>query len=118
MVPPGDGGDRPHSAPFREDRGRGIGRCHEVSVTDPTPEELAALLPSWTLEGGRLVRSFRFPDFASGLAFVVRVGALAEERHHHPDVELRWGLVKLSLWTHDAGRLTHQDVDLARAIGP
>lgn len=70
----------------------------------------------WREVDGRLVRTFPFPDFASGLAFVVRVGALAEEQDHHPDVHLRWGSVRLELWSHDAGGITDRDRRLADAI--
>jgi 4a-hydroxytetrahydrobiopterin dehydratase len=72
----------------------------------------------WTLhtEGdqpGALVRTYRFPDFAAALAFVVRIGCAAEKRDHHPDVELGWGRVRLAWSTHDAGGVTELDLQLA-----
>ncbi|MCA9491104.1 MAG: 4a-hydroxytetrahydrobiopterin dehydratase [Myxococcales bacterium] len=70
----------------------------------------------WREVDGRLVRTFAFPDFATGLAFVVRVGALADEQDHHPDVHLRWGSVRLELWSHDVGAITGRDRRLATAI--
>lgn len=76
--------------------------------------ELADLLPDWTVEDGRrLVRSYRFEDFATALAFVNRVGEIAEREGHHPDVLLRWGEVRLEIWTHAAGGLTENDFILA-----
>lgn len=72
----------------------------------------------WTCPGGlsgALRRSWRFPDFASALAFVVAVGELAEQRGHHPDVELGWGRVVVAWTTHDAGGVTNLDIDAARA---
>ncbi len=75
-----------------------------------------ASLPGWRLAGKRIVRTWRFDDFAHALAFVNRVGALAENRNHHPDVVLRWGHVRLSITTHDAGGLTEKDFDLAGAV--
>lgn len=72
--------------------------------------------PNWRVAAGRLEREYDFPDFASALAFVNRVGALAEEANHHPDIGLSWGKVRLSLWTHDANALTEKDFSLADKI--
>ena len=60
-------------------------------------------------DGKRLRRSFRFPDFASALAFVVEVGRMADEVNHHPDVALGWGRATIEWTTHDAGGLTDAD---------
>lgn len=70
-------------------------------------------LPDWRLEAGELVRVVQFPDFRSALRFVDRVGELAEEAGHHPDIDIRYNRVRLSLVTHDAGGLTEKDFDLA-----
>lgn len=56
-----------------------------------------------------LERTFHFSDFAQALAFVNRVGALAEEQAHHPDIYLAWGRVRLSIWTHKINGLTESD---------
>jgi 4a-hydroxytetrahydrobiopterin dehydratase len=66
-------------------------------------------------EGGgqRLEKQYRFPDFRQALAFVNRVGELAEQEGHHPDIELGWGRVKLTLWTHSIGGLSENDFILA-----
>jgi 4a-hydroxytetrahydrobiopterin dehydratase len=73
-------------------------------------EALAAALDhGWTAAEARLSKTFRFPDFAHALAFVVRVGAMSEEVDHHPDVELGWGRVRLVVWSHAAGGLTRTD---------
>lgn len=71
--------------------------------------------PGWELEGEALARTFSFPDFGAALAFVVRVGCLAERRDHHPDVALSWGKARLTWTTHDAGGITALDLDLAEA---
>jgi 4a-hydroxytetrahydrobiopterin dehydratase len=71
----------------------------------------------WREEGGALVRDLRFGDFRAALAFVNRVGAIAEEQGHHPDVLLHgYRHVRLTLSTHSAGRVTEADHALARAI--
>jgi 4a-hydroxytetrahydrobiopterin dehydratase len=63
-----------------------------------------------------IVRSLKFPDFKSALAFVIRVGALAEEQGHHPDILLGWGKVEITTWTHAVNGLTESDFILAAKI--
>jgi 4a-hydroxytetrahydrobiopterin dehydratase len=63
-----------------------------------------------------LVRTCKFPDFKSALAFVNRVGALAEEQGHHPDMLLAWGKAEITLWTHAVDGLTESDFILAAKI--
>ena len=58
-------------------------------------------------------REFRFDDFAQALAFVNRVGELAEAADHHPDIELLYNRVTLRWWTHSAGGITERDRELA-----
>jgi 4a-hydroxytetrahydrobiopterin dehydratase len=67
----------------------------------------------WARDGDGLARSFTFPDFASALAFAVRVGMLAEKRDHHPDILVGWGKARVLWTTHDAGGITQLDLDLA-----
>jgi 4a-hydroxytetrahydrobiopterin dehydratase len=71
-------------------------------------------LPEWKIEAGELVRTFQFKDFRAALGFVNRVGELAEEAGHHPDIDIRYNRVRLALFTHDAGGLTTKDFDVAR----
>jgi 4a-hydroxytetrahydrobiopterin dehydratase len=68
----------------------------------------------WIVHDNQLVRTFAFPDFASALAFVNRVGAAAEEANHHPDVKLSWGKVTLAWSTHDTGDISALDRKLAQ----
>ena len=72
--------------------------------------------PGWQWAGaGAISKQFAFPDFASALAFAVRVGCYAEKRDHHPDLEIAWGRAR-ALWsTHDAGGVTRLDLDAAEA---
>lgn len=76
-----------------------------------------AALPGWQIESGELVRTFAFADFRAALAFVNRVGDLAESAGHHPDIDIRYNRVRLSLVTHDAGGLTEKDFALAAEAG-
>lgn len=63
-----------------------------------------------------LEKEFRFDDFAGALAFVNRVGELAEAEGHHPDVYLTWGKVRLRIWTHAIDGLSENDFVLAAKI--
>jgi 4a-hydroxytetrahydrobiopterin dehydratase len=56
-----------------------------------------------------LERTFRFPDFRQALDFTNRVGELAEEQDHHPDLHLAWGRVTVQIWTHKIDGLTESD---------
>lgn len=71
----------------------------------------------WNIvEEHHLVRAYKFPDFKSALAFVNRVGALAEQQGHHPDILLGWGKVEITTWTHAVNGLTESDFILAAKI--
>ncbi|HET7630028.1 MAG TPA: 4a-hydroxytetrahydrobiopterin dehydratase [Candidatus Saccharimonadales bacterium] len=70
----------------------------------------------WQERNDILVKEFSFADFKSALAFVNQIGELAEAANHHPDVNLSWGRVTVSLTTHDEGGVTEKDRQLAHAI--
>jgi 4a-hydroxytetrahydrobiopterin dehydratase len=82
--------------------------------------ELARMLkqvPEWNVVSEHhLVRKFTFPDFKRALDFVNRVGELAEEQGHHPDILLTWGKVEITLWTHKIDGLTESDFIMAAKI--
>lgn len=64
----------------------------------------------WELvEDHHLTKRYPFPNFREALAFTNRVGAVAEEQGHHPDIELRWGEVVVTVWTHKIDGLTESD---------
>lgn len=69
----------------------------------------------WT-QGNNLRREFKFKDFKEALDFVNKVGELAEEANHHPDIELSWGKVVINLITHSEGKITEKDYALAKKI--
>ena len=60
-----------------------------------------------------LKRDYRFKNFAEAMAFAVRVGSVAEEQQHHPDLHVAWGKVGVDIWTHKIGGLTESDVVFA-----
>ena len=61
-------------------------------------------------------KTFKFPDFRGALAFVNKVGELAEEQGHHPDIYLAWGKAEITIWTHKIDGLTESDFILAAKI--
>lgn len=73
-------------------------------------------LNGWKSEGTWLKRRWEFANFAESLAFVNRVGELAEEADHHPDIIFGWGYVEIALTTHDRGGVTDVDISLASQI--
>jgi len=83
-------------------------------------KELEALyknVPQWSIVNQhQLNRAFIFPDFKQALDFVNRVGALAEEQGHHPDILLAWGKAEITLWTHKIDGLTESDFIMAAKI--
>lgn len=76
--------------------------------------ELLAELDGWrVVDGHHLTKSYGFADFATALGFVDRVGAMAEQQGHHPDIHLSWGKVGIEIWTHKIDGLTESDFVLA-----
>ena len=72
---------------------------------------------AWQVAGEHhLEREFKFKDFRDALTFTNRVGELAEEQNHHPDIFLTWGKVKVTIWTHKIDGLTESDFVLAAKI--
>jgi 4a-hydroxytetrahydrobiopterin dehydratase len=80
-------------------------------------EKLRREVPDWQIvDEHHLTRTFKFPDFKSALDFVNRVGAIAEEQGHHPDILLSWGKAEITLWTHAVDGLTESDFIVAAKI--
>ncbi len=73
-----------------------------------------ASVPDWTRVRKALRRTYEFPNFVAAIKFVHAVARAAEKAQHHPDIEIRWNRVTLTLTTHDAGGLTDRDFELAR----
>ncbi len=86
-------------------------------MTKLTGQQIAdAGLEGWANLGWSLRTRVATGDFAAGLALVEKIGAVAEARNHHPDVDLRYPHVDVALRSHDADGVTERDVDLAREI--
>ena len=85
-------------------------------LDDDTAAARLAELPEWERHGDEIVRTFECPDFPAAIAFVVRIGFLAEAKDHHPDLDVRWRRVKVALTTHDVDGLSDWDFELAGQI--
>jgi 4a-hydroxytetrahydrobiopterin dehydratase len=69
--------------------------------------------PNWSWADTEITRTFEFADFKESMGFVTRVALEAEKADHHPDIDIRWNKVTLTLSTHSEGGLTQKDLDLA-----
>jgi 4a-hydroxytetrahydrobiopterin dehydratase len=83
---------------------------------DAEIEAQASKLSGWILEGSKLETTRKFKDFVEAIAFVNKLVEPAETAGHHPDIEVSYNKVKITLTTHDAGGLTQKDFDLATEI--
>ena len=82
-------------------------------------EEIAEALkrlPGWQRQGIAIQRPFQFADFKAAMAFVNKIADAAESANHHPDIDIRYNNVILSLVSHDSGGVTQRDVRMAEKI--
>lgn len=70
----------------------------------------------WKRDGESITKLFTFPSFRDSIVFVNRVATIADTIQHHPDIDIRYKTVLLSVTTHDAGGLTETDFDLAQRV--
>ena len=82
---------------------------------EQTARELQSL-KEWTRDGKEIKKTFQLKDFVHAMGFVNSVALLAEKANHHPDIDIRWNRVSLTLSTHSAGGLTEKDFRLAHEI--
>ena len=88
-------------------------------TTPLSPTEIQsqlASLPDWTLEGNSIQTILTFKNFIDAIAFVNKIVEPAEAAGHHPDICISYNKVTIRLTTHDAGGLTHQDIDMAKTL--
>tara|TARA_R110000850_G_scaffold6593_15_gene25481 strand:- start:403 stop:687 length:285 start_codon:yes stop_codon:yes gene_type:complete len=79
-------------------------------------EGLLKKLPEWEHEDKSIFRVFEFDDYMESIDFVNAVAEISEEGGHHPDMDIRWGLITVRATTHEAGGLTEADFDVAKKI--
>ena len=73
-------------------------------------------VPEWENEKKKIERTFEFDDFTEAMDFVNDVAEIAEEEEHHPDIDIRYNKVRLSIYTHNKNGLTDMDFQLAERI--
>ena len=73
-------------------------------------------LGGWSVHGDAITKTFTFADFDGAMKFVNQVAALAQQQNHHPDIDIRYDNVTLTVTTHSAGKVTDQDRALAKLI--
>jgi 4a-hydroxytetrahydrobiopterin dehydratase len=71
-------------------------------------------VPDWSKRAKTMLRTFKFEGFLNGVEFVNRIARLAQKLNHHPDIDIRYDQVTLTLTTHDEGGITEKDFILAR----
>jgi 4a-hydroxytetrahydrobiopterin dehydratase len=84
-------------------------------ITAETAKQMVATLSGWQLDGESIRRQFTFAGFPDAVAFVVRLGFVAEAADHHPDLLVSYKRVTVTYTTHSEGGLTQKDFDGARA---
>lgn len=85
-------------------------------LADSRIDDWIAAHPRWKHENDAVRRSIEAESFLAGIDLVRRVAQLAEQRDHHPDIDIRWRTVTFMLSTHSAGGITQADLELAEAI--
>jgi 4a-hydroxytetrahydrobiopterin dehydratase len=85
-------------------------------LDEPEVNRQLETLPGWSTDGSSLRRSIEFPSFPEAIAAVALLAIDAEEMNHHPDIDIRWRTVNLTLSTHSAGGITQLDIELAHRI--
>lgn len=85
-------------------------------LSDGEIDEALRGLAGWERSGDEIVKTYELASFPVAIAFVTRVGFLAEKANHHPDLDIRWRKVKVALSTHDQGGITEKDAALAGEI--
>lgn len=87
-----------------------------AKLSDLDVQRTLGTLPGWTRRANALVKTFTFDRFADGIAFVGTIARIADRMDHHPDIDIRYTKVLVSLSTHSAGGITQLDLDLAEQI--
>ena len=88
------------------------------TLGDEEVEKRLGELEGWRREGDAIVREFKLDDFQGSVDFINRLTPVAEDMNHHPDLQVSWNKVTVSITTHSEGGLTENDFELAKSIDP
>jgi 4a-hydroxytetrahydrobiopterin dehydratase len=91
-------------------------RIMSTLIAQSNIKEMMKRVPEWETNKKAIERTFEFDDFNLAIDFVNAVAEIADEEEHHPDIDIRWNKVKLSLSTHSEGGLTELDFQVAEKI--
>ena len=87
-----------------------------AKLTQAELDQALRELSGWSVKNAMIVKTYRHDSFPEAIVFVTAVAHLAELMNHHPDIDIRYSDITLSLVTHDQGGITKKDVELARQI--
>ena len=88
-----------------------------VALSESEIASLAEKLPNWQVIDGQLVLEVSAPNFLTAIEWVSQIGRAAEDLNHHPDIDIRWKNLKISVVTHDLGnKLSNLDLELAEKV--
>ena len=88
-----------------------------ADLIDPSElDRYTKKVPEWEVDGDTLTRTFEFDEFMEAIDFVNSVAEIAEDAHHHPDSDIRFTVVTLTLTTQDLGGLTKADFEVAGRV--
>jgi 4a-hydroxytetrahydrobiopterin dehydratase len=85
-------------------------------LSDQQRDDALERLNGWQAQGEAITRTFQLRDFARAIDFVNAVAEMADDANHHPDIDIRFNKVKITLTTHSVGGLTRSDIELAAGI--
>jgi 4a-hydroxytetrahydrobiopterin dehydratase len=89
---------------------------HAARLTDREINAALGSLPDWSLQGGKLHREYKFPDFVHAFGFMATSAIAIEAMNHHPEWFNVWNRVTIDLMTHDSGGVTAKDIALAEKL--
>ena len=95
---------------------RRLRKKRPVMMTHIFGDEGMKVPEGWSIQENHLMREFSFEDFAQAKAFVDAISDVCERKNHHADLHFGWGYVVVELTTHDEGKVTSLDIDVAEAI--
>ena len=92
------------------------GRPTLEKLTGKSIQEWLEIHPGWTRKSNALVKEYRLASFRDSIVFVNRIAGLADTADHHPDIDVRFNRVLITLTTHDVGGITTVDLKMAEAL--
>jgi 4a-hydroxytetrahydrobiopterin dehydratase len=93
--------------------------CPSVALDIGAINQELIQVRDWILDQGlpnKISKEFEFKNFNEALVFVNKIGTIADQMNHHPDIVLKWGYVQIIYWTHNASGLTEMDFEAAKRI--